>query len=370
MTVVVVTVASVLGLMILTVSLLFLFKNKKRHSISNVQLNRQTLSVLVPKESPGEVREQWNNEKIDEAISLMEVFIQSIAGLKVEKNIIPKKRDDHFSLEIAAIKKEIFFFINTPNSFVEHIKQNIQASFPSAHVEKIDDYNIFQPEGFNTAARIHLARSYALPLKTYKTLDGDPLNQITNSLSKLEENEGAAIQLIIRSAKKGWHKRGAKIAEEMQKGKNIKEAIREAERGVAGKGAAALGKGLAESLQTKKDPYNVEPSKPIRQMSPLETEMVKGIEEKASKAGLDVNMRIVVSTQSAVRSESILTNIINAFSQFNLYEYGNKLDIQKIKNPVTLLDQYIFRKFSNKFKMRVPLGRSQISVCIFEILYR
>ena len=49
------------------------------------------------------------------------------------------------------------------------------------------------------------------PIRTYQRTGSDPLNNITNVLSKLGVDEGAAIQIVMRPAGEGWQEKAAKM---------------------------------------------------------------------------------------------------------------------------------------------------------------
>ena len=51
---------------------------------------------------------------------------------------------------------------------------------------------------------------------------------MTNALSQVDENSGAAIQFVVRSSNPAWHKWGQKTASIAFQGKKINEAIIEA----------------------------------------------------------------------------------------------------------------------------------------------
>jgi hypothetical protein len=42
------------------------------------------------------------------------------------------------------------------------------------------------------------------PIKTYLKLESDPINNITNAFSKLEDDESAVIQILLRPTKDDW----------------------------------------------------------------------------------------------------------------------------------------------------------------------
>ncbi len=57
----------------------------------------------------------------------------------------------------------------------------------------------------------------------------------------------------------------------------------------------------------------------------MEQEIVKSLEEKASKAGFEVNIRIIVSAQNEEKAKIYLNNITSSFAQYTDYQYGNGL---------------------------------------------
>ena len=78
----------------------------------------------------------------------------------------------------------------------------------------------------------------------------------------------------------------------------------------------------------------------------MQEEMLKGIEEKNSKAGLDVNLRIIVNADNAGNAQSYIEHLSSAFSQYNYYEYGNSF-INKIRigHQKKLINDFIYRRF-------------------------
>ena len=54
---------------------------------------------------------------------------------------------------------------------------------------------------------MHDHHEYSKPFRTYQRMTADPLNIMSNVLSKLQAHEGAAIQVMIRPVKDGWQKK-------------------------------------------------------------------------------------------------------------------------------------------------------------------
>jgi len=232
-----------------------------------------------------------------------------------------------------------------PAKSARYIEQQIQAHYPEAVLEEVADYNIFHPAGKVAAGYLKTKREFVFPLKTYDKMESDPMNSILNVISKLNKDEGMVVQYTVRSAKKGWHKRCAQVVNKAIRTNSLKEALRS---GFFYDFFKVLGD-FFKSMK-KKDPEErqKELENPKR-LTAMEEESLKAIEEKNSRAGLDVNLRIVVSAENEGRAEIYLENIANAFSQFNNYEYGNGF-YNKIarRRERKIIKDYIYRRFDEK----------------------
>ncbi|MFA6428076.1 MAG: type IV secretion system DNA-binding domain-containing protein [Candidatus Buchananbacteria bacterium] len=305
--------------------------------------NRELLLVTVPQYLMDKnEKEQPKNFK--ELIGVVENFYANLGGLKAAggSKAFWHGRHDHFSLEIVVDKEGLIsFYISTPPELRQFLEQQLQAQFSNAQIEEVADYNIFNPKGVVVAATLGLQRSHIFPILTYDKIQNDPLNALTNSLSKLGGEDTAAIQIIARSAHKSWHKLSYKVASEMQQGKKLSAAVSAAQKSDLAK---SLGKLWQDFFPAKKDSS----PKDSYRLSPLEEEMVKLIEEKTSRAGFDVNIRLLASAPTAEKAEMILHNLANAFSQFAGYQYGNGFKVVIRGTNKGVIRDFIYRNFDQQ----------------------
>ncbi|PJA47503.1 hypothetical protein CO172_01050 [Candidatus Uhrbacteria bacterium CG_4_9_14_3_um_filter_36_7] len=292
-----------------------------------------------------EAEKTGGSEQIREMISVAETFFASIGGLKAQKGWRAWffGRDDHLSFEMVAINKKIYFYMAVPVDLQMHVEQQISSSYPDIHIEQLEDYNIFSPTGIILGSYLVFTRPFVFPIKTYRKLDGDPLNALTNTLSKLEDEEGACIQFIVRSAKKTWRRRGLSIARNMQQGQKLEDAIH-------GKKTGKKDGWSSIFTGSKKTGDHADRPETYR-LSPLEEEAVKGLEEKANKAGMDVNIRLVVSCEKPLRAQQILANLISSFSQYNIYQFGNAFKKRIPRSKKRLIQDFIYRRYSSRYQM-------------------
>jgi hypothetical protein len=305
---------------------------------------RVVLQILVPKERKSEgkeSREEDRLERIREEIGITETFFSTLAGLKAQSGIFHwfRGRTDYFAFEIVSYENLISFYIDVPRHQQNMIEQQLHAQYPYAQIEEMTDYNLFHEKSAIVGAYLESDDTAVLPFKTYKTMDSDPLAAILNVLGKMHEgNSGAAVQYIVRVAHKGWRRKGSTIVREVKKGGSIEDALHKGPmKKIFGEFTKALWQS-AKPTEEKKPKENYEPSE-------KEREMLKGIEEKISKGGLDVTIRLLSSSDNKETARQNLDNLINAFSQYNIYRYGNKFSATIPRTQGKIIRDFIYRSF-------------------------
>ncbi len=309
----------------------------------SLNLDLEVVQVSKKKLADGAQRtpEEWREE-----IRAMEQLLASLASLKRHfswwKHLFFEPPHIVFEIANPSSREEIFFYLSVPKHYRESVEKQIHSFFPQSAIEKVPDYTIFSPTGETAVSLLELSASHALPLKTYKNLSVDPLNEISNALSKLETvAEGAAIQIVLAPAPAGWRKGSRQIAQRMQEGKRLKDAHPESFTSMVGKSAL---KGVGHVVLPKgAKPEAQEEKKPVV-LTPEEQELVKNIDAKASQAAFSVNIRLLASAATKVRAESILSHLENAFSQFENPEV-NSFRVKKRVSSKRAAYHYIFRNF-------------------------
>jgi len=339
-----VVAAVIIAVMILIVRSVF-----SAVTVAEAALNMSIFLVTVPKESAEAADQEETIEKIRGQIGIAESWLANFGGLKAQRGIKAwlTGRTDHFSLEIVYHEGLISFYVAVPERLKDYMEQQILAQYPEANLAAVEDYNIFNPQGVVLGGYFKFTREYIFPLKTYLKLNTDPLNAISNSISKVDADDGIAIQIVARSAKKIWHRQGMKVAIDMQKGKVLTEAVALSKFFSLHKFFKIFGDMMSPK---SKEEVSAEKSAQQRTLSPMQQELVKGLEEKTAKAGLDCNIRIMVSAKNKEKAESYFDSVANAFSQYNYYQYGNSLKIFNDSAP-SFVNDFIYRSFRENEKV-------------------
>src|SRR3989339_215718 len=187
-----------------------------------------TLLITLPKFRHKEQTERVSTkEQMQEVISTAESFFGTLGGLKAQHGFHAWLfgRHDELAFEIVAINKEIRFYVTVPREMEQIVIQQLSAAYPDAFPEPVEDYNIFAPNSVILGSNLVFKREHAFPIKTYRKMDKDPLDGITNVLSKVPDGEGAAFQFVVRSSPKHWRNRGVSIAQRMLSGMSLDEAV-------------------------------------------------------------------------------------------------------------------------------------------------
>ncbi len=300
-----------------------------------------TLQITLPKfqsEEEGKAREAQQTTK--EKIAVAETLFAALGGISQEKGFSAwiSGYQDVIALEIVALEKVIAFYATVPRKYQEFFEQQVHAQWSSAYIEEVDDFNIFSPRGIAIGGYVTQRREAVLPIKTYKDLETDPLNALTNALSQVAQGDGVVVQFVLRPAANGWRERGQRIVRNMHEGMSFAQA----------KKGGKVERGW---LEKKEDFEKREAKMKERKLTALETKMLEGIEQKISKAGLEVNIRVIACAQQADAAQMYVKNALNAFGQFSIYEYGNAFQASIPSSKKELIRKCIYRQFSAKQRM-------------------
>ncbi|HTW96593.1 MAG TPA: DUF87 domain-containing protein [Candidatus Methylomirabilis sp.] len=317
----------------------------RNYFVRNQYLHQTVFLVRLPKEKPGEQNKELTVQDLREQIAIGEAIFDSIGGARAQRGLKAWLfgREDHFSFEIVATQGKIYFYAVAPAASARYLEQQIHAHYPDATVEEVPDYNIFRPDAQVFGEIIKTKKSFIFPLRTYNKMEIDPMNSIVNVMSKLEKDESMAVQLVVRSAKSVWHRRVSSVIREVNRGKKLGEAMGG---GGFNKVLSFLGS-VAKEAKSKNEQEKAEDKTP-KKLSAMEEEMLKNMEEKNSKAGLDVNLRVVVSTKNRNNGLAYLNNMANAMAEYNYYEYGNIFKTKRSRFINGLIHDFIYRRFNTQ----------------------
>lgn len=334
------------GFIFFVVIILYLIKmiflsNKVKHELVRVK-DLRIFEISIPQEKHDDQARQVKDFR--EQISVAEQFFSSLGNL-YEKNFSKKMYDlqTKISLEITAFEGKTSFYCLCPGEIETILERQITSYWPNAKIVKAKIPNIFDSQsGAMASCELKLLKKFTLPIKTYRYLESDPLNAITNALSKLPPKSGAAIQLIIEPTTDDWQRASAITAKKVQEGKSFySEKWYFKATNFIFELISNVFHGQGQDAGGAKSNFKQPP-----QLNPIQDQLLKSIQEKSSKTGFVSVIRVVTTAPTQQEAGMNLKNITTAYGQFSTPE-ANGFKI-KSGSGATIRDYILRRIAKNK----------------------
>lgn len=345
-------VFSVLLLVSLIIALIGLviyisYRNSSRE-LKNYERGLKMVSLLIhlpPSSDDLEAGGRDKRDVVEETISPAEIMYNILASTATKGFKSKFYGQKHIGFEIIAVNNTINYYVASPVSLVEVIQQAVTSAYPSARVEEVEEYNLFNAIGKiggTIGGEINLAKEYAYPIATFKETKRDTMLSLLNSLVSLEKQDGVGLQILIRPAHESWAKNAKGVASRKKKGDKSKKGLN--------LGGLPIGQVIMAPVKvpdwgTKKD------DKP-KELSGADQSIVDAIEAKTQYPGFETLIRIVVSSNTSARAQSILNNLTATFALYNA-EGRNGLKFNGAKDIEKFVTSFIFRFFPQEMNKNI-----------------
>lgn len=250
------------------------------------------------------------NDKKELAAEQMFASLHGILRSKKELRM-EGRLQEHVSFEIAAIGKQLKFYVWVPKHLQNFVEGQVYAQYPTVQIYEIDDdyaaRDIKQPI-IHTAV-LKLRDNDVLPINTFQNFEVDPLAAITATLSKLEtEDEELWVQILARPLDDSWHKKASNYVTRIKGGGGLFLGSNSTFFSYMGQAFAALWKSPEESASSGSS---------VKEISERDRSRITAIEEKSKKLGYQVKIRIVYAGSDKTTAKLRMQAMIGTFKQFN-----------------------------------------------------
>ncbi len=249
-----------------------------------------------------------------------------------------------FSFEIVSIEGYTQFIIRTPEHFRNLVESAIYSQYPDAEITEVDDYTENTPSKFPDdeydiwgAEFIH-ASNYLLPIRTYKEFEHiggkpeeyfkDPMATLMDLCSSLGPGEQLWYQIIISPADLDWHKEGdveiGKILGEKQPSKkNFFDHLIDLFLDIMGEFSEAI-ISLWGGIKDEKKEEEKDDTLKMMNLRPKEKKQVEAIQEKVSKMGYNVKIRMIYLARKEVKNmPKVVNGFVGYIKQYSAMDLGN-----------------------------------------------
>lgn len=274
------------------------YRNLKR--AEHVEQSEHTLLILeIPR----------TNDKAELAAEQM---FASLHGILRDKKELAMSggMQEHISFEIAAINKQIRFYVWVPKHLQNFLEGQIYAQYPTVQIHEAEEDYARRPthQPVVYTAELRLTDNEMLPIKTFQSFEVDPLAGITATLAKLDDaNEEMWIQVIARPIADDWHRRAARYAASIKSGSggfNGSDILSNLGMYIL-RGIAALWTPPADNAGAPKE------------LSERDKTRVSEIEKKSTKLGYQVKVRLLYLGNNESTAKLRMQAIVGTFKQYN-----------------------------------------------------
>ena len=279
------------------------------------------MKIELPRSDSKIDQERRTEKDFKEKVAIMSQLYRAIYEIRELNlwNTIKTKiwQSDNISFELFIENQQLSFYVVVDKSYQKIVEKQVTTFYSDADIKlSYEPYTLFEKGKSIKSYYMFTKREYWFPIKTYKNMEQDPLNDITNVFSKLSPTEKAGIQIIANPvANSKWNKTAERMGTLMFKNKALPIKIPIP---IIGpilsfiinmfRGSGALG-ATNQPGASGGDSY-------IRMLQPKE-EAIKMVGEKAGQVGFDTSIRIVGVADDRIRATEISNNLNIAFSIYH-----------------------------------------------------
>lgn len=343
-------ITGVLIVIILTISVVVVFFQYRKllREAKNYERGLKMVPLLIHLPPSSEDIDKSSRDERDvteELLSQAQVMYNIISSTATKGFKSAVYGQKHMSFEIVAHGGLVHYYTVVPLVLVDVIRQAVASAYPSATLEEVEGFNLFSQVGKlsgTIGGEFNLKKSFVYPIATFQESKRDASRALLNALSSATKDDGIGVQFLIRPAYDGWARSSESHIEKMKKNKGKK---------TSGLGAVsdimeALWKPPEFNGKDKTD--NPED----KQLTSLEQAEVDAISEKTRYPAYEVLIRVVISSNTAARSQVLLKNIIAAFALFDSPR-NNGFQFTLTKDVEEMTTSYIMRFFPQEIRSNI-----------------
>ncbi len=219
---------------------------------------------------------------------------------------------EHLSFEIVSTAGQIRFYVWVPKVLQSFVEGQIYSQYPTVQIYKMNEDYVDNRSKYPViySSELSLTDNAALPIKTFDNFEVDPLAGVTGTLAKLDpdNSEELWIQILTRPVADDWHKTTDKWVKKIKSGS----------KGLFS-GIGIDQTWLVEALGALFRPPSGGTGNPEEkvELSERDKTRISSAEEKATKLGYEVKIRLVYLGQSDVDAKLNMQALVGTFKQFN-----------------------------------------------------
>jgi len=319
---------------ILSIFLIYIFWKTIRYIISFLYdvLNKHRMvyfKVIMPRLDTKADREREKDiaKDMKEKIWRMaQVFrwVHKMWSLSVWDSIMAFLFDKaKFDLIFQYKKWRLSFIIGTYPEYQKTIEANISAQYAESIIEPLDNFHVFNSKKKNEIMPLSSKKASVFPIRTFKQLEDDPINNILDTISKISWEDELTILMTLRPYKDKFNKQAKIMADKLYK-REITYDQKFNPFSVIIKPINFLINGPSDKMIKKMKPWANSWDSYTR-MTKAEEEAINTMAEEAWKPAFGCNIYLISNSEYNDRNDQNIQSLISAYTIYK-DEYNNYLD--------------------------------------------
>lgn len=310
----------------------------KKTSTKNGPEDSVLLEIRVPK----------GNEK--DPLAAEQMFASLHGLLRVDPH-----EQEHISFEVAGDSSGVRFYVWCPKHLREFVEGQVYAQYPSAELKVVEhDYMRADLSGLSVCGgNILLNKESFFPIRTFRDFEVDPLAAITGAMSEVEEGERVWLQIMVRPVADTWQDAGHEYVKEIRTGvKKMKLGVGDIVRGTFEEIGSLVPHAVEQFVNPAKQAAAIAkggppPKQEYPRLSAGEELALKMIEDKLTRMGFEVGIRIFTAALDQGNCDELLRGVSASFRQFSSAKLNSFTRTEPGKEMESFRDDFVKRKFSS-----------------------
>lgn len=294
-----------------------------------------------------EIRVPKGNEK--DPLAAEQMFASLHGLLRVDPH-----EQEHISFEIATDSSGIRFYVWCPEHMRGFIEGQIYAQYPSAELKLVEnDYMQADLSGLSFCGEsLALARDSFFPTKTFRDFEVDPLAAITGAMSEVGEGERIWLQILVKPVPDVWQSAGHEYVKRVKTGVvKLKLGVGDLVGGVVSGLGSMVPSAVeqfvspAEHAAKAAKPGGPPPRQEFPRLSPGQELELKMIEDKLTKMGFAVGIRVFTAALDPENCRELLRGASASFRQFSSANLNSFTGVVPVEGIGVFREKIVRREF-------------------------
>lgn len=299
------------------------------------------LKILLPRwdsKSDRDVQKELAKDMKEQIWRMSQVYraLHKLGALSARDNVLKRLFEKPKIVLLYQYEKWLLYLVvGTYPEYKKMLESALAAQYSSVSLTQIARPRYFTKK-YSQLIPLQSVKSSYYPIRTFKQLEDDPINNIFDGLSKVNVEDTFTIQMVIKPEGEWFNKNAQKLAEALYK--KDESVINEKplrKKLLPWNFFGFLIHGPSESL-IQKFSGDKKSGDPMVRMVKAEEEALNIMGEEAGKQAFEASLILISSSDFKDRAQDNLYNIVSAYSVYK-DEYNNELD-----QPERLADLFWF----------------------------